>query len=862
MSWTRFFRRRYWDEERARELDAYLEAETDENIARGMSPEEARYAAHRKLGNTTLIREEIYHMNSLGWIETLWQDLRFALRMLRKNPGFTTVVVLTLALGIGATTSIFTVVNGVLLRPLPYPHPEELVYVQEILNNFPVEPFAGSNEFAVWRKRSRALSQVAAYMNTWVNLTGEGEPERVTSGMASCSFFSLLGVRPLAGRLFLSEEDRPGGPPVVLLSEALWRGRYKADPSIIGKEITLDGKLYSVVGVLPNAFVIPDQVKTDYALWVPLAEGEPGTGRNRVVRIIGRLKPGVSLEAARAEMDAIVQPMLRRGLKERIVLSFWHDQITRSSRVSLLLLLSAVGFLLLIACVNVANLMLSRAASRQKEMVVRLTVGAGRPRIVRQLLTESTVLALAGGLLGLVLAQWGKGLLISFISPDLPRLEPIALDYRVLAFSFALAVATGLAFGLAPALQASKASLNEALKEAARSTPEIRSGRLFRNLLIVSETALAMVLLAGGGLLYRSFQRARGIDPGFHSDGVLTLTIDLTPGKYPTAKDQARFFEEVIEDIKDIHGVQSVGGSAFPLTGERHGVVTGGVVEAGSEDMLVAFDAVSPDFFRTMHIPLMTGRYFDDGDREASSSVAVVNDSLARHYFPGESCLGKKIHSWIHRKDMLTIVGVVGNVRIRWERDPAPEIYIPYQQGPQPFMVLFVRTAGKPTHLAAAIRSQIAHADKDQPPHDIATLEELRAQSLTPRRVNMLLFGAFAALGLILASVGIYGVVSYSVSQRTHEIGMRMALGAERSDVLMVVIWQGLRSVLIGTVIGVAASLAVTRLLGTMLFGVKPTDPVTFIVVSLTLVGVALLATYVPARRATKVDPMVALRHE
>jgi putative ABC transport system permease protein len=692
------------------------------------------------------------------WIsaETLLQDLRYGLRWLRRNPGFAAVAVVTLALGIGATTAIFTVVNAVLLRPLPYPHPEELVYVQK---NLPppyggINPYAGNREYVAWRNQSRTLSQIAAYMYSWFNLTRGGEPERVTSGIATASFFSLLGLHPVVGRLFLPQEDRPGGPPVVILSYALWKRRFGGDPSVVGRGLNLDDKTYTVVGVLPATFVIPDQYRIDYALWVPLAESETGAGPFRIVRVIGRLKPGVALATARSELDTILQSMLRGRIKMSVVLSPWQEQITEKSRLSLLLFLGAVGFLLLIACVNVANLLLSRAATRQKEIAVRLTVGAGKTRIVRQLLTESALLALLGGLLGLALARGAKDLLVAFISPNLPALEPVTLDYRVLGFCLALALATGLAFGLAPALQASRVSLNEVLKEAGRSASEFRSGTLLRNLLIVCETALAMVLLVGAGLLFRSFLRVRGIDPGFKSEHTLSLAIDLTPSKYPTPKDQARFFQQVIEGIKRIEGVQLVGASGCPPLGNRLNSVSDLAVEGRSEKISIAFVSnVSPDYFRTMKIPLKQGRYFGEGDRDGSPSVAIVNESFARRYFPNEMCLGRRVENWVHKNDWLTIVGVVGDVRGWVEREPNPEIYLPYLQAGEPYMTLLVHTAGNPMLWAGAVRRQIASVDKDQPPHDLASLDELRAGSFTSRRVNMLLLGAFATLGLIPQSV-------------------------------------------------------------------------------------------------------------
>jgi putative ABC transport system permease protein len=802
-----------------------------------------------------------------NWTETLRQDFRYGLRMLARNPGFTAMAVLTLALGIGATTAIFTVVNAVLLRPLPYAHPEELVYVQEVFEKYGALPFSGVSEFAAWRDQSRTLSPVAAYTDSWFNLTGAGDPERITAGLATSTFFSLLGIRPLTGRLFLPEEDRPGGPPVVILSEALWKRRYGGDPSVVGRGVTVDGRVYTVVGVLPRTFVIPAESKFDYALWVPLIANRAAAGPMGIVRVIGRLRSGTGLEGARSELNTILRSTRAGGPEgwvKGVALSTWQEQITEKSRLSLLLFLAAVGFLLLIACVNVANLLLSRAATRQKEMAVRLTVGAGRGRIIRQLLTESALLALLGGIFGLALARSVKDLLVTFISSNLPALEPIALDYRVLGFCLALAVVTGLAFGLAPALQASRISLNEVLKGAGHSASEPGSGMLFRDLLLISETALAIMLLVGGGLLFRSFLRVRGIDLGFKSKNILSMTIDLTPSQYATPNVQAAFFQQLMERIEGLEGVQAVAGSSCPPLGNRETSVTTALnVEGQSVDIPDArTTAVSPDYFRALGIPLMQGRSFTDADRETSPSVAIVDESFARRYCPGGKCLGGRIGSWVRRKDRLTIVGVVANARDWAEAEPHPKIYLPFSQASEPYLTVLVRTAGNPKLWASAVRSQVASIDRNQPPHDLMTLEDLRAQSLTPRRVSMLLVGAFAALGLILASVGIYGVVSYSVSQRTHEIGIRMALGAERGHVLKIVVGQRLRSVLIGTGIGAAVSIGLTRFLQTMLFGVKPTDPATLVSVSLILLMVAWFACYIPARRATKVDPMAALRYE
>jgi putative ABC transport system permease protein len=795
-------------------------------------------------------------------VRILLQDATFGLRALAKNPGFTAVALVTLALGAGATTAIFTVVNAVLLRPLPYPHPEQLVCVQEILGGSEVNPYAWNKEFAAWRNQSRTLSSVAAYTNSSANLTGAGEPERVNIGVATASFLPLLGVRPVLGRVFLPEEDRPGGPPVAVLGEALWKRRYGGDPSVVGGGVALDGKVYTVVGVLPASFIVADDLKIDYALWLPARESETGTGPFRLFRVVGRLKRGVSPATARSELDTIMQPTLPEGLKKSVVLSLWQEHITQKFRLSLLLFLGAVGFLLLIACVNVANLLLSRAVTRREEIAVRLTLGAGRTRIVRQLLTESALLALTGGVLGLVLARSGKDLLVGFISPDLPAIEPIGLDYRVLGFCLALAVITGLAFGLAPALQASRVSLNEVLKEGGRSAPESRPGRLFRNLLLISETALATVLVVGAGLLFRNFLRGRGVSLGIQPDHTLCLTIDLGLSKYPTPRDQARFFQEVIERIKSLDGVQSVGACGCSPLWNVSGAAAGMNVEGTSEPIAVtAFANVSPDYFHARGIPLKQGRYFSGGDGDSSPSVAIVNESFARRYFPGQTCLGRRF-TGRRKDDSMTIVGVVGDVLGWAQSQPWPEIFCPYLQVPEPSMTLLVVTAGKPMRWAGAVRRQIASVDKDLPPHDLTTLEELQAEALTPRRVNMLLLCTFAGLGLILASVGTYGVVCYWAGHRTHEIGIRMALGASQRTVLKLVVGQGLRAALTGIGVGVAASLGLTGFLQTMLFGVKPTDPVTFVSVPLILLVVACLACYIPARRATKVDPMVALRYE
>jgi len=806
-------------------------------------------------------------------LETLTRDLAYAARMLRRNPGFAATVVLTLGLGIGATTAIFTVVNAVLLRPLPYPEPDRLVYIAMSFGDPGDHAFSYTQDYAAWKSHSRTLSQIAGYMSFQANFTGGGEAERVTGGYATMSLFPLLGVQPAIGRTFLPEEDRPGGPPVAILSRAFWKRRFGGDPAVIGKALTLDANTYTVVGVLPATFLIPDRHESDYDLWVPFAISETGKAKAIMLQVIGRLKPGIGIGAVRSDLEPLMQ-QFRRGRKRSVVVSDWHEKVAGGARRSLLIFLCAVSFVLLIACVNVANLLLSRAAAREKEMAVRRALGAAKGRVVQQLLTESMLLGLLGGIVGLALAFWGKNLLIAWISRNLPALDPIRLDYRVLAFNLGLGLLTGVAFGLAPALQASKVQLNESLKEAGRSAADGHSGHRLRNLLVVFEVALAMVLLCGAGLLLKSFLRMRGIDPGFRSDRILTLNVNLTLSQYPKPLDQTRFFQQAIERIKVLPGVQAVGaGTSIPLGG--YSMTVSGMTIEGKPDADVASSLVmvSPDFLRTLTIPLVQGRYFGGSDREGSPSVVMVNESFAHRFFPGENCLGKRIQNPARKTDWMTIVGVVRDIRPWAQVAAAPEMYLSYLQAEQVHlrmtggemgseMGLAIRTAGDPMSLAAAVRSQLALIDKSQPPHDVKTLDERRAGSLAPRRVNMLLVVTFAALALILGSIGIYGVVSYSVGRRTHEIGIRMALGARQGQILGMVLRNGLGLIAAGVAIGLLASAALTRLISSELWGVSATDPWTFAAVICVLAASGSAACLLPAWRAARVDPTRALRYE
>ena len=859
-------RRRQLEQDLDEELEFHLAMRQQMLVEQGMPQEEAHYAARRAFGNPTRTKEATRDLWTFLFLETLAQDLRYGLRQLRRNPGFTAVAVLTLALGIGATTAIFTVFNAVLLRPLPYSDPSRLVYISENLGpKYGVSAYMSYKEFTALRDQNRTLSAIAGYMFSFANLAGEGKAQHLIYGLASTSFFSLLQVHPALGRLFLPQEDHRGGPLVTILSHGLWANHFHSDPHIVGKSITLDGKSYTVVGVLPPGFVVPEQDPVDYQLWIPLAIREDAPGPVQLAKAVGRLRPGVSLASANSELNTILQSTLPKGQEENLVLSNWQNEIVSKSQRLLMLFMGAVGILLLIACVNVGNLTLARSAYRQKEIAVRLAIGAGSPRIIRQLLTESMLLAFAGGSMGLALAALGKKLLILLISRSLPSLEPIRLDWRVFGFAACLTVLSGILFGIVPAFQASKVPLDEELKQTTRNASELRSRRSLRSVLVVAETALALVLLIGAGLFFKGFLTERGINMGFKSSNILCMSVDLTPSQYPTKTVQSAFFQQVIDRIKELPGVRSVAGNSFPPLGNRTTIVTGLSLQLNGKVTDISdagYEYVTPEYFRTMEIPLDQGRFFTGADREGSPSVAIVNQAFAHAYCPEKACLGARTESWVRKKDRLTIVGVVGNARLRPEMKAFPEIYLPYLQAAGPYMTILTRTAGNPLHWASAVRSQVSAVDQTQPPYDLATLDELRAKFIAPRRVNMLLLGSFALLGLVLAGVGMYGVVSYSVSRRTHEIGIRMALGAERRDVLRMVIGQGLTLALIGVAAGIAGALALTRFLSSLLYGVKPTDPLTFIAVSLILIAVALLACYMPARRAAKVDPMVALQYE
>lgn len=846
------------------ELRAHVEMEAEANVRRGMTPEAARRAALLSFGNYDSVRDAAYGVRGGGVVETLLQDVRYAARMLAKRPGFTAVAVLTLALGIGANTSIFSVVNAVLLRPLPYKDAERLVVVYETdAKGEDFYPAAPANYLA-WKARAGSFEELAALSNKgWGgNLTGEGEPERLQGFQVTANLFPFLGASPALGRNFLPEEDRPGGEQVVILSHGLWQRRFAGDTGVVGRTLTINGRGYAVVGVMPQDFRFYQQAD----LWTPMAfdAAEESNAQDHYLYAVGRLRPGVTPEQARSEAAQVLRAVAAVPAEANSAsVVYAQEGLVREVRPVLFLLLGAVGFVLLIACTNVASLMLARAAERRKEIAIRTALGARRRRIVLQLLTESTVVALLGGGLGLLVAMWGVGFLVGVLPGSLvagnPRLASLGVDAGVLLFTLAVSLLTSLLFGLAPALHASKVDLNEALKEGARSGGAGRARNRLRSVLVVAEVGLALVLLVCAGLMIKSLWRLSAVNPGYDPDGVLALNVDLPGTKYKEKRQIADFYGQAIERISALPGVAGVGAVNSLGVSVGFGVDERPPVEPSRRPQAVT-RFVNPGYFAALRIPILRGRSFTEQDRADSAPVAVIDETLARRHFPGEEPIGKHLSVWGASRE---IVGVVGEARYGSLGDkPSPHVYLPYTQMTWGGMTLFVRSGLDPAALTPAIRREVQAIDPDQSLYDVKMLGESLSESVAPRRHASALLGGFAALALVLAAVGLYGVMAYSVAQRTHELGVRVALGARSADVLKMVLGQGMLLVLIGTVVGLAAAAALTRLIESLLFGVSPTDPATFMVIVLLLVLVSLLACYIPARRATRVDPLTALRYE
>ncbi|HEU4563113.1 MAG TPA: ABC transporter permease [Gemmatimonadaceae bacterium] len=798
-------------------------------------------------------------------MDTLLQDLRYALRSLVRRPGFTAIVVLTLAIGIGANSAIFSVVNGVLLRPLPYREPERLVLLWTMLPNFGRETVS-LPDFRDWRDQGRSFTDVAALANSSFSVSGEGEPERVDAAYVTANFFHTLGVPLARGRAFTPQEEVENSR-VVIVSHGFWQRRLGARPGVVGEPLSLSGVPYTIVGIAPEGL----RVDGEHQLWVPLnTADQKAPRRGDFLTVIARLRPGVTIEGAQAELSGIMHRLARQypqtndGVDAQVM--SLREQVVGGIRPALLVFMGAVALVLLIACANVANLMLARAAGRDREMAVRAALGAGRGRLVRQMLTESIVLALAGAALGLVLAVWGVAALRRASPGNLPRVDAIAVDGRVLAFTLLLAVGVGVLFGLAPALRLSAHALAARLRDGMRGIAGGTGLREMRGLLVLAEVALAVMLLAGAGLLIRSFDKLQRVDLGVRPDGVLTAFMVPPRVRYEEMPQVAAFYDRLLEALRRAPAAREVAlASDVPLSGGASywSFRVEGRPQAGpgqSEPDAQPY-TVTPGFFRALSIPVVRGRVFTDQDREGAVRVAVVNQTLARKHFPGADPIGHRIST--DGESWYTIVGIVGDTRqTEVSGEPYAQMYFPYAQRPTRAMMVVMRTDGDPIAATGALKQAVKAVDADIAVARISSMRQLIDRAIAQPRVNTVLLGIFAAVALLLAAVGIYGVTSYAVAQRTREIGVRMALGAHPGDVLRLVVRQGMAPVLLGLAAGLVAALAATRVMRTLLFGVSAGDPLTFGAITIVLGAIALLAAVLPARRAARVDPIEALRAE
>ena len=870
------------------ELSQHLEQEYEWALGSGTSEELARRQVLEQLNASDLLGRELKHVehrisdNSIALgsqkesniFGDLLQDLRYGLRTLAKNPAFTTIAIVALALGIGANSAIFSVVDAVLLRPLPFKNPNQLVMLWENAAHlgFPRDTPSPAN-FLDWQNQAASFSGIAAMAERSFNLTGVGEPERVEGRRVSANHFQLLGVPARLGRTFVPEEDKPG-THVVLLSHSLWQRRFGSDPAVIGRALTLNGESYIVVGVMPPLVQLPGFENRNDQLWVPIAfrSEEAAERGNHFLEVIGRLKSGVTLKQAQAEMDTIATRLEQQyptyNKRRGAVVIPLHEQVVGEIRPALLVLLGAVGFVLLIACANVANLLLARAAVRQKEIALRLALGASRSRLTRQFLTESVLLALIGAGLGLLLALAGIRVMRTFIPVTIAQVETITMDGTVLVFTLLVALVTGIAFGVVPAIQGSHFNLNDTLKESGRDSAGGGKGNRIRGLLVIGEVAVSFVLLIGAGLLINSFFHLRNLDPGFRADHLLTMKVNLSEVKYPDRERRAAFFDEVMRRVSQLPGVQSaaVAGN-LPLTynGDSMMISVEGVPDPPPDQQPdVIYRAIGPGYFATMGIPIVRGRDFTDQDNGDSKDVVIISEKTAQQFWPGQDPIGKRLKPGLSTSSSpwREVIGIVKDVRQNdFVASPKRQMYFTYRQLKSiAANAVVIRTSTEPMSLAVPVRNAIWSVDKDQTVADIDTMDHIVAQAVARQRFSMLLLGLFAALALLLASIGIYGVMSYSVAQRTREIGIRIALGARRADVLQMTVMQALKLVGAGMLIGLVAAFLLTRVLASLLFGISATDPITFIGISVVLLAVGILASYIPALRATKVDPIIALR--
>jgi putative ABC transport system permease protein len=875
MSW---FSHKKWEQDANDELRFHIEQQTAANIAAGMLPDEARRQAALQFGAVEGVKENCREQRRAFWLETFIADARYALRVMRKNPGFTAIAILTLALGIGANTAIFSVVYAVLLKPLPFTNPQQLVVV------FAAKPQEGVPKtgtsfpnFEEWRAQNTVFSELAGNQEHDLNVTGRGEPFVAHTGVVTTELFPLLAVPPLAGRTLVSADGKPGAAPVVILSENLWRGRFGSDPNIVGSSVSLDKRLFTIIGVMPAGFRSPFLARKQ-DIWVPTLDdplfgGWMARRSGHWLPVIGRLKPGVSVAQAQAEMETVSArlakefPADNEGWTVRVVPL--QSEIVGDVKPALLVLLGAVGLVLLIACANIANLLLARATSRAKEMSVRIALGAGRGRIVRQLLTESAALGLLGGIAGMLLAFWGVNGLRTLLPAEIADSHEINVDGHVLGFALLLSIVASFIFGLAPALFAAGSDLNTNLREAAGRAGAGGRRQTARGVLAAAETALAMVLLIGAGLLLRSFVTLMSVSPGFHSEHLMKAEVSLPQFEYSKPEQWNAFAKDLLARIQDEPGLRETTiGIPLPLADGFVNLafaIEGVSAPPSSSPRTADYVAATPGYFGVMGIPLLKGRGFTDLDVSSGPRVAIISEAMAHQYFPNQDPIGKRITFGFppNGETIREIVGVVGDVRdVALNQAPAAMMYVPFAQAPFWGVVVATRSNLSLATFAEAIRRDASAIDKDLPVTDIAAMPDAVNASVAQPRFQTLLLGLFGALALILAAVGIYGVISYSVIQRTHEIGIRMSLGAQPSQVLRLVMGQGAKLALAGIVIGGAAAVALTRLMRSLLFEVSPADPLTFAGIAALLVAVALAACYIPARRAMRVDPMTALRYE
>jgi predicted permease len=854
-------------------MRSHIELATEANIGRGMGPEDARRAAMRTFGNLGRMRELAYEVRGGGGMEALWQDLRFGARTLLKNPGFAAVAILTLALGTGATSAMFSFLYAVVLRPLPYHEPERLVSVFGHRSGRDMGVTAP--DYLDWRASATSFEQLAAAAGTTVNLTGHGEPERVVAARASGNYFEALGVPPAHGRGFLWSDEPHGAPRVVVLGYGLWRRRFGTDPGIVGQTTAINGEPHTVLGIMPPELTLRT---TGAQLWLPLnlTPRELESTGSRFLTVIGRMGPGVTADQAQAELAVIakglekVRPHSNIDVTARV--RGLHERVVAQVQDPAFILLGAVGFVLLIACGNVANLLLARATVRQHEISVRAALGASRSRVARQLLTESALIGLVGGAVGLALAYWTAELFKGLLPEDIPRLQETRVDAVVLGFTLAISLAASLLFGVAPALEASRSSVQNTLREESRSSGGVRRRRL-SSTVVAAEIALALVLLVAAGLLLRSFVRLQRVDLGFNPANLLTVRMSLPEGRYGAAAQVAAFYQELAERVRRQRGVTTAAvASHAPLAGGGFNIsmsIEGRTQPAPGEDTMVFLRFVSPGFFPTLGVRITRGRDFARDDRANAPAVAIVNQTAVRRYWPDEDPIGQRF-SLDDDRGLMEIVGVVADVKhFGLAQSSEPEVFVPLPQATlmhwqwlERSMIVLARTSGEPEAAAGAIREAVWTVDDQLPLYNVRSMEQLRAEATGDERVGLVLLGTFGAMALVLATIGVYGVMSFMVGGRSREIGIRLALGADPGDVLRMVLRHGARLTAAGVFIGLIAAFALTRVMQGVLFETPPTDPVTFATFGTVIALAAMLACFVPARRATRVDPVSALRAE